>query len=145
MKIYIAAAYQRQEEMRRIRQELRLMGHAVTSRWLDQKSATVFGWTVADIEKGLYEVQEQARRDIEDITAAQAVFSFTDGDLARGGRHVEFGIAIALGKRLWVIGPREHIFHSLGRVACYPDWQDLAREMESWAIDMRELVEGASE
>jgi hypothetical protein len=142
MLIYIAAAFQRQAEMRRIREELRLMGHAVTSRWLDQESNYLFGWTVADIEKGLFEVQEQARRDIEDLTKAQAVFSFTDGDLARGGRHTEFGMAIVLGKRLWLIGPREHIFHSLGRVAHYPSWQDLAREMETWTIDMRELVEG---
>ena len=118
------------------------MGHAVTSRWLDQGSTTPYGWGQAEIQKASLQVQDQARRDIEDLTQAQAVFSFTDGDLARGGRHVEFGIAIALGKRLWVIGPREHLFHTLGRVAWYPSWQDLAGEMETWAVDMRELIEG---
>lgn len=142
MRIYLAAAFQRQAEMRGKRQELRMMGHAVTSRWLDQESATAFGWGQAEIAEGSFAVQEQARRDIEDITAAQAVFSFTDGDLARGGRHVEFGIAIALGKRLWVIGPREHLFHTLGRVAWYETWGELATEMETWAIDMKELIEG---
>lgn len=142
MLIYIAAAFQRQEEMRRIRQELRLMGHAVTSRWLDQESATPYGWGQAEIQAGELAVQEQARQDMLDIGAAQAVFSFTDGDLARGGRHVEFGIAIALGKRLWVIGPREHLFHTLGRVAWYETWNELATEMETWAVDMRELIEG---
>lgn len=119
-----------------------MMGHAVTSRWLDQESTTPYGWGREEIQAGTFAVQEQARRDIEDLGAAHAVFSFTDGDLARGGRHVEFGIAIALGKRLWVIGPREHLFHTLGRVAWYPDWQDLAKEMETWAVDMRELIEG---
>ena len=32
---------------------------------------------------------------------------------ARGGRHVEFGMAIAAQKRIVVIGPRENIFHWL--------------------------------
>lgn len=47
---------------------------------------------------------------------------------ARGGRHVEFGVAVASCKRLVVIGPRENIFHHLPRVEVFPtlgEWLEL--------------------
>ena len=40
----------------------------------------------------------------------------------RGGRHAEFGIALALGKRVIVIGPRENVFHALPAVERYESW-----------------------
>jgi hypothetical protein len=69
---------------------------------------------------------------------AATLISFTDGAPARGGRHVEFGMAYAWGKRLIVVGPREHVFHALPLVEHYPDWAALANEMAVWAVDMRE-------
>ena len=138
MMIYVAAAYGRQLEMRGVRTQLRALGHQVTSRWLDQEievqSFTAVGQAPAA-------VQVIARRDLNDIERAHAVLSFTDGGLARGTRHVEFGYAMALGKRLVVIGPRENVFHCLGRVAWYPDWPTLYDEMQHWAVDMKDLIE----
>lgn len=40
----------------------------------------------------------------------------------RGGRHVEFGIAYALGKTLVVCGPRENIFHYMDGVQQFDDF-----------------------
>ncbi len=34
----------------------------------------------------------------------------------RGGRHVEFGYALGLGKLMFIIGPRETVFHHLDEV-----------------------------
>ena len=142
MMIYVAAAYGRQLEMRGVRTQLRQLGHPVTSRWLDQESeSTEFGWSQATIHSAPVVIQTMARRDLEDIEAAHAVFSFTDGDLARGGRHVEFGYAMALGRRLFLIGPREHIFHCLGRVVQFPDWEALAEHLATWPVDIRDLIE----
>jgi hypothetical protein len=48
--------------------------------------------------------------------AADAVIIFTEIPntvLATGGRHVEFGLALAQGKRVIVVGPRENVFHYL--------------------------------
>jgi hypothetical protein len=45
----------------------------------------------------------------------------------RGGRHVEFGLALAWSKHLIVAGPREHVFHWLPQVR----WVDCAAP-ESW-------------
>ena len=44
---------------------------------------------------------------------------------ARGGRHVEFGLALAAGKRLCIVGPRENIFHFLPRVEVFRSTDDL--------------------
>lgn len=143
MYIYLAAAYQRQLEMRGVRTQLQRMGHRVTARWLDAERG-VDGWSAPYIQEAAPALQADARRDMEDIERAQAVFSFTDGLPARGGRHVEFGYALALGKRLFVIGPREQLFHTLGRVIWYPDWDRLAADMATWAVDMRDLIEGES-
>lgn len=41
---------------------------------------------------------------------------------SRGGRHVEYGIALALEKAVIVVGPQENIFHLLPQVEHYPDW-----------------------
>lgn len=41
---------------------------------------------------------------------------------ARGGRHVEFGLAVAWEKRIVVIGPQENIFHWLPMVEHYPNF-----------------------
>ena len=48
--------------------------------------------------------------------AADAVIVFTEmpnSVLATGGSHVEFGLALAQGKRVIVVGPRENVFHYL--------------------------------
>ena len=49
--------------------------------------------------------------------------SFTgDGGGGKGGRHVEHGYAMALGKRIVVVGPREHVFHTDPATEVYADW-----------------------
>jgi hypothetical protein len=52
------------------------------------------------------------------------LFSEKSGISHRGGRHVEFGLAIGLKKRLIVIGPRENIFHCLPQVELFDSWED---------------------
>jgi len=44
---------------------------------------------------------------------------------ARGERHVVFGIALAAGKRICIVGPRENIFHHLFAVEWYATVADL--------------------
>jgi len=54
------------------------------------------------------------------------VITFTEtprSSNSRGGRHVEFGIALGMRKRAVVIGPRENVFHCLPfpYIEWYPD------------------------
>jgi nucleoside 2-deoxyribosyltransferase len=99
--IYMAAKYARRDEMEQI--AIALMNHHgynITSRW-------VFGG-----EEGKTN-EEISIFDLEDVAAADTVVNFTEypNMYTTGGRHVEYGYAIATGKRLVVIGPRENVFH----------------------------------
>ena len=143
MKIYLAAAYQRQLEMRAVAIVLTSWGHTVTSRWIgdDQETTPLGGFGVDAIRHYLPEARAAAVRDCVDMAHAELVISFTDGQPARGGRHVEFGMAYAWEKRLIVVGPREHVFHALADVEWYPDWETCARHMGTWCVDRASRAE----
>ena len=128
-------------------QQLREMGHIVTSRWLVE---TVRG----DVQLG--DVSEQYKRltatdDIEDVISADIVvmntpsredfenYNISLSTWARGGRHFEAGFQYALmyldtygalpkwikgkfspNRELILIGHRENVFHSLdGKESVY--------------------------
>ncbi len=111
MRIYLAARFDRSAEMVGVAGVLARAGHFVTSRWIHgrQNSPDLLS----------------AVEDVEDLTRADCLVSFTERPTegvpwaARGGRHVEFGVAVAMGKRLCVVGPRENIFHHLPRVEVF--------------------------
>ena len=68
--------------------------------------------------------------------AADAVIIFTEIPntiLATGGRHVEFGLALAQGKRMIIVGPRENVFHYL-----LPDSQIFATWNKAFATIRRQ-------
>jgi hypothetical protein len=116
MKIYLAARYGRKSELIDYAEQLTALGFTVVSRWLtsDRDSLAHEDWI------------KYAVWDLEDIASVDTVISFTQEPRAaigtRGGRHVEFGYAHALGKRLIIVGPREHVFH----------WLPNAEHCESW-------------
>lgn len=79
------------------------------------------------VKRGIF-----AQEDWDHMLAADCVVSFTepkDTSSRRGGRHVEFGGALALGKRLIVIGHRENIFHCLPQVEFFGCWEDALRAL----------------
>jgi hypothetical protein len=68
-----------------------------------------------------------AEDDWRDVTAAGVVVCFTEeprSTNSRGGRHVEFGIALGMGKRIFVVGHRENVFCLLPQVTFCPSWSD---------------------
>lgn len=120
MKIYLAARYSRFPEMQRHRAQLEARGHTVTSRWIngDHEGPP----EIAQAERTRY-----AEEDFADLIAAEVVISFTEKpretSTSRGGRHVEFGIALATGKQCIVVGHRENVFHCLPEVEFYETWE----------------------
>lgn len=109
-KLYLAALFARRAEMESIADLLKTKGFEIVARW-------VYGG-----EDGL--TREQiATLDLEDVDKADTVVSFTHerGTMTNGGgRHVEFGYALARGKRLVVIGDRENVFHHHSAIRVYP-------------------------
>jgi hypothetical protein len=113
MRIYLAARFGRRLEMVAMAESIRALGHQVTSRWINGRGKP-------NADNALY--------DLTDLTVADAVVSFTEDPkdpkaceafVARGGRHVEFGYALKAGKQLFIVGPRENIFHRLPEVTVF--------------------------
>jgi hypothetical protein len=141
MKIYLASRYSRRAELCIWRHQLEDIGHTVTSRWLNgSHQISDAGLPIGDHGEKLVEgdggsESEEANRlrahfvieDCADVAAADIVISFTEPPRSalgnRGGRHVEFGMAVALRKRLIVVGYRENLFHWLPEVEFFEDWQ----------------------
>lgn len=111
MKIYLAAKYSRHPEMRVVRREVEALGHSVTSRWINgnHESLDVVGRTGHN--------QRFAIEDWTDLKESNLVLWFAEPEKIegrnRGGRHVEFGLALAWGIRIIVIGRHENVFHYL--------------------------------
>lgn len=116
LKLYLAAHFAEQAEMRLLRSRLHQLGHEVTSSWLDQTAPQARARRlVAQPDR----YREIARTDVADIHRSDTLV-LVRGDPGRG-KHVEFGIALAWGLRLILIGEPEVVFHVLPVVECYPD------------------------
>jgi len=122
-RVYIAALFSRRAEMEERANLLTRCGFDVVARW-------VYGG-----EDGL--TREQiALLDIEDVDKADIVVSFTHphGTVTPGGgRHVEFGYALAKGKKVVLIGDRENIFHHHPAV-------EVHSTLELWVQNFMETV-----
>lgn len=117
MRIYLAARYSRRLELCVYRDQLRAMGQQVTARWLDGNHQ--IDDQGLSVEAKRAERERFAQEDYEDLIAAQCCISFTEiprSTNSRGGRHVEFGIALGRGQWCIVVGPRENVFHCLPAV-----------------------------
>jgi len=126
MRYHLAARYARRVELRGYREQLLSIGDIVTSRWLDFRKMP--SWSFGT-----------ARQDCEDLTAADAVIIFTEIPntiFATGGRHVEFGLALAQGKCVIMVGPRENVFYYL-----LPDSQIFATWNKAFATIRRRRQE----
>lgn len=146
MRIYLAARYSRREELCRYREQLNALGYDVQARWLNgghQISDT--GKPIGDNGEKLVESEgpghdalrsKFAQDDWEDVTGADLVINFTESPRSvsnRGGRHVEFGIAIARGIAVMVVGHRENLFHWLPEVIFFPTWEDAFNSLKNAA------------
>jgi nucleoside 2-deoxyribosyltransferase len=81
---------------------LRRDGHKITSRWHHKPFHPTSHHTPAECEA-------IAQEDYDDIVAADALVLIAGPDKYSGGKFVEAGIAIGLGKRVTVIGRRENM------------------------------------
>lgn len=145
---YFAARYSRHPEMRGYRDELvvAIPDAVVTSRWIDCHDGELdSSYTPDYLNAHPSECWKHGQADLEDLSSAEAVVSFTgDGGGGQGGRHIEHGVAIAYADnapilagdfRLIVVGPRENIFHCHPRTEVYPTWADFLASLRSATSD----------
>lgn len=128
---YIAARYDRREEMCEYADQIRAGNGIVDCRWLLGTRQLHTDAEKVDVdqhpEHGVtMEAAPFAQDDVEDLRKADTIVFFSERSEAyskRGGRHVEYGIALALNLRLVVIGARENVFHCLPQVERFDSWQ----------------------
>ena len=113
--VYLSARFERRDELNGYRAELEAAGLEVTSRWLIDPTPelTDEAW------------RQLATKDVEDIQRAAGLVLFTEPGRSGGGggRHVEFGVALGLDKRVIVVGEPENLFHRLEAVEVVPTWE----------------------
>jgi nucleoside 2-deoxyribosyltransferase len=124
----LASRFARQDELREIAEELEVHGFVVTSRWLQSPRPLA-----NDALQGGGPASQLAMMDLEDLQQADVCIAFTEPpdnpSPGRGGRHTELGVALGLGQKILVVGPREHVFHCLPHIEHYPDWETARQNM----------------
>jgi hypothetical protein len=133
MKIYLAARFSRLDEMRKYADELKEDGHEITSSW---NYGGEEGLTFTDI----------ALLDVRDVLSADAVVSFTEpygSSNVGGGRHVEFGVALAAKKKLFIVGEREQVFHWWPTIVQFPQFKHLRNHLCKTLTNTNEKSEGS--
>ena len=139
MIIYLASRYDRLVEMNGYADRLRQAGHVISSRWLDGthqlhpgiEHLSTGGFT-EDSDGVPMAALPFGKDDVADIKASDTLVFFAErpeSHSKRGGRHVEFGIALALGKRIMVVGPRENIFHCLPQIERYASFEKVVEAL----------------
>ncbi len=133
MRVYLAARYDRRNELREYREQLQSNGVIVTSKWLNETSP--LDGKLSNEKEEFY--VHTANVDLQDIDAADALVFFSEDPLVgvpRGGRHFEMGYAHAKEKPVYVIGVHENVFHYRDRVYHYDTFEKFLKAVKNHDI-----------
>ncbi len=136
MKLYVSGTLTLMEKRREDALVLEAHGHIVTSNWLHEPELRV-----TDPNHEEWEERARANEDVEDITRSDAIVLYTEGKSTSGGRDTEFGIALALRKRLFIIDGGYNVFHRRAEAEHFETTIDLVRRL----IDEEEYRPGLSQ
>jgi nucleoside 2-deoxyribosyltransferase len=104
--------------------DLEAKGFEVVSRWSMRNSDHVAPGMKSE-KAAPSERVRFAREDLEDIDACDIMVCLMEEPRndSRGGRHVEFGYALARDKAIYIVGEKETVFHELPQVAAFTTWE----------------------
>jgi hypothetical protein len=134
MRVYLASCYSDRARMCTIRDQiLAPMGVEVTARWIN-------GGHEIGADNSANRVI--AQDDFDDLTHADLMIFFADVESkrGRGGRHVEFGLALGRRIPIIVVGPRLNVFHWLKGVEHVRDVEALQASIAR-RLSLRETVD----
>lgn len=122
-RIYLAGKFQAQSRLKIMAGHLNQMGYTIVGTWLDEEVSTAApaGWVLSPLSNETH--TQYAKRDLAEVMLADLLILDTIDDDNRGGREVEFGIALARGIPTVVVGPLRNIFHHLA-TQHYCDWTE---------------------
>jgi|AACY02.2.fsa_nt_gi Nucleoside 2-deoxyribosyltransferase len=134
MKIYLAARFSKRHILQEWAEQLEADGHQIVSRWSKRGSDHKIPPGQSE-EAAFRERRRFAEEDLEDLDQADCVLSLMEEPRSngRGGRHVEFGYALATGCRMVIVGPRETVFHCLREVEAFETFEQARAAMATKA------------
>lgn len=143
MKVYLSARLARREELQGYARDLVRHRMDCTARWLEGEPQELSAIALMDEEDvrradAVVTFTDPPSDVVGILRASKSVHpglppygvSVEPGSVsehpwaARGGRHVEFGMARAWGKICIVVGPRENVFHHLPGVHQFETWAE---------------------
>ena len=104
LRVYITAPFQLRDHAILLMDAYESKGIIVTARWLKRSDANS---------------DASARMDLGDVAAAQTLVALNPPgweNSGTGGRHVELGYALGLGRGIMLLGRRTNIFHYFDHV-----------------------------
>lgn len=110
--------------MRNVAEQLSERGFIVSSTWLQEDYPLNMNLDGLTPEQHA----EIATQDLEDVISSDKLIFFAEdqnNQPPRGGRHCEFGYALALGIDIYIVGNRENIFHYLPNLKVVPNLEAL--------------------
>lgn len=110
--IYIAASFPYKYRALEFKDFLHSVGYAVSSGWIQKAKGYD---TDEDPEEKKQRLIAASADDFAEVRACDTFVMFTEGKYAEqttsGGRHAEFGMAVAHNKKIVLIGPLENVHH----------------------------------
>jgi predicted RNase H-like nuclease len=132
LKVYLAGAYSRRVEFRDYRDRLTAIGVEVTAGWIDTDFTEGGEAESAHCREDVR--AEIAKSDFYDVINADVVIYFSQpvgSDKGkRGGRHVEFGIALGTQKTIILVGRRENVFHHLPVIRVFETFDQVLKQIK---------------
>ncbi len=101
--IYLAGKWAAQARLRGIARQLTGRGWTVVASWLHEPDQRLTPAQEAEI----------ADTDVREVERADVLVLDTFDDDERGGREVEWGVALAHDKPVYIVGPMRNVFHRL--------------------------------
>lgn len=128
MKIYLASAFDRQQEMKGYASDLKSIGHTISSTWLDEETVAAH-----NITKKLG--RRYAERDSQEIQNSDAIIVFLEkvphNRPLTGGRLVEMGIGLVSVPLVYTIGESENVFAFHPKVQQFKTWEELFQHLDA--------------
>ena len=130
MKFYIAAKFKARHRIKIHNQQIEALGLLNTCPWFLMDTDD----SADDDSLGGYSREESAvmaDRDLSAVREADIYIIDTIDVSETGGREVELGVALILGKVILHVGPVRNLFHMHQGVQHYADWYDVIKYIES--------------
>ncbi len=127
MNIYIAGLWDARARLCEVRDRVEAAGHKVVGTWLDAENKPAHSEQGVINSGGHDLAKNYAVRDADEVVNLCDMLMLDTLDLnVRGGREVEYGLALASNKRTVVVGPKRNVFHSIAHYH-FENWDEAIR------------------